>query len=492
MGSQWPAAGLCSTESTPSCIWPAHRSPAGSPRRTRRRSATAVSRRPRRSGRNRRRPPSWRRSAVFVSASAIGFYGSDRGDELLTEDSGRGDGFLADVVSDWEAATAPAADAGLRVVQVRTGIVQAARGGTLRLLRPLFPAGLGGRLGSGRQWLSWIGHRRPDRHLLPGAVRRATDRGRSMRSALSRSETGLHRRAGAGLHRPALLPVPSIGPRLLLGAEGVRELAEADQRVLPSRLLELGHRFRHGRGQRTRWRINSVTADRPAAPPGSENPRPACAAGRRRSRRSAAVRARNSSASDPEPGHVAVAVLGEPLLQQRAVEFRVELQGQRAVPRRTPATHARCGPPRWPPAAVVQRSKCHSNHGPCGDESRCVAVDPVPTEFGCRRAVTRYRRAPARRVDRRSTRRAPRCRRRSRRAPSASRRPPRSFAARRRAPTSASPVGPHVVTGGIREHDVARRDRSTRSAGTTLKVSMSKPCSANTSPSRASGAMGSL
>ncbi len=69
----------------------------------------------------------------------------------------RGDGFLADVVADWEAATRPAADAGLRVVTVRTGIVQAAAGGTLRLLRPLFLAGLGGRLGSGRQWLSWIG-----------------------------------------------------------------------------------------------------------------------------------------------------------------------------------------------------------------------------------------------------------------------------------------------------------------------------------------------
>ena len=86
---------------------------------------------------------------AFVSASAIGIYGFDRGDALLCEESVRGDGFLADVVADWEAATRPAADAGLRVVTVRTGIVQAAAGGTLRLLRPLFLAGLGGRLGSG-------------------------------------------------------------------------------------------------------------------------------------------------------------------------------------------------------------------------------------------------------------------------------------------------------------------------------------------------------
>src|SRR5690606_33635096 len=94
---------------------------------------------------------------TFVSASAIGYYGPDRGDDLLTEADARGDGFLADVVADWEAATEPALAAGVRVVCVRTGIVQAARGGTLRVLRPLFSAGLGGPIGGGTQWLSWIG-----------------------------------------------------------------------------------------------------------------------------------------------------------------------------------------------------------------------------------------------------------------------------------------------------------------------------------------------
>ena len=94
---------------------------------------------------------------AFVTASAIGIYGPDRGDEVLTEMSARGDGFLADVVAGWEDATAPAALAGIRTVQVRTGIVQSPRGGMLRLLYPLFAAGLGGRLGSGQQWLSWIG-----------------------------------------------------------------------------------------------------------------------------------------------------------------------------------------------------------------------------------------------------------------------------------------------------------------------------------------------
>ena len=182
---------------------------------------------------------------AFVSASAIGIYGFDRGDALLCEESMRGDGFLADLVADWEAATRPAADAGLRVVTVRTGIVQAAAGGTLRLLRPLFLAGLGGRLGSGEQWLSWVGlddvvdvyHRALYDTRLIGAVN-------AVGPEPVRNVEYTKALAGV-LGRPAVLPVPSFGPRLLLGGEGVRELAEADQRVVPTKLTGLGHRFRH-------------------------------------------------------------------------------------------------------------------------------------------------------------------------------------------------------------------------------------------------------
>ncbi|MDA0250322.1 MAG: TIGR01777 family oxidoreductase [Actinomycetota bacterium] len=181
---------------------------------------------------------------AFVCASAIGFYGHDCGDRLLDEDSSRGQGFLADVVADWEAATGPAADAGLRVVTVRTGIVQAAAGGTLRLLRPLFAAGLGGRLGSGRQWLSWIGiddlldiyYRALYDTRLAGPVNAVAPN--PVRN------TDYTRALAQTLHRPALLPVPSIGPRLLLGKQGAVELAEADQRVAPVKLQSLGHRFR--------------------------------------------------------------------------------------------------------------------------------------------------------------------------------------------------------------------------------------------------------
>jgi uncharacterized protein (TIGR01777 family) len=181
---------------------------------------------------------------AFVSASAVGYYGFDRGDAQLCEDSVQGGGFLADVVADWEAATAPAADAGLRVVLVRTGIVQAANGGTLRLMRPLFLAGLGGRLGSGRQWLSWIGlddlidvyYRAIYDERLTGPVNAVAPkpvRNVDYTKALAHV-----------LHRPALLPVPSFGPRILLGERGARELAEASQRVVPVKLQNVGHRFR--------------------------------------------------------------------------------------------------------------------------------------------------------------------------------------------------------------------------------------------------------
>ena len=184
------------------------------------------------------------RLRAFVTASAIGFYGPDRGDEILTETSPRGEGFLADVVADWEDAATPAAAAGIRTVRVRTGIVQTPRGGMLRLLSPLFAAGLGGRLGTGKQWLSWIGlddlldiYRRavldsglsgPVNAVAPEPVRNAD---------YTRTLAGV-------LRRPAVLPVPGLGPRLLLGDEGAREIAQASQCVRPERLIAAGHEFR--------------------------------------------------------------------------------------------------------------------------------------------------------------------------------------------------------------------------------------------------------
>jgi uncharacterized protein len=182
---------------------------------------------------------------VMVAASAIGYYGPRGGDEPLTEGSPRGDGFLAGVVADWEAASAPAHDGGLRLVLIRTGIVQSPRGGTLRLLWPLAEVGAGGRLGAGRQWLSWIGiddltdiyYRALTDESLAGPVNATAPH--PVRNA------GYARTLARVLRRPLQLPVPDLGPRLLLGEEGASELAGADQRVSPQRLLRSGHRFRH-------------------------------------------------------------------------------------------------------------------------------------------------------------------------------------------------------------------------------------------------------
>ncbi|MEO6792734.1 MAG: TIGR01777 family oxidoreductase, partial [Mycobacterium sp.] len=159
---------------------------------------------------------------VLICASAVGYYGYHRGDEVLTEDSERGDGFLADVVADWEDALAPAEQAGTRVVRIRTGIVQSPRGGTLRLLRPLFAAGLGGRVGDGRQWLPWI----EIDDLVDIYHRGLWDTGLSgpVNAVAPEPVRNLEytRVLGRVLHRPTVLPVPPLGLRVLLGDQGAR------------------------------------------------------------------------------------------------------------------------------------------------------------------------------------------------------------------------------------------------------------------------------
>lgn len=182
--------------------------------------------------------------STFVCASAIGYYGPDRGDTELTEESAPGSGFLAEVVADWEAATRPASDAGLRVVNVRTGLVQSPAGGMLRLLHPLFSAGLGGRIGNGRQWMSWIDiddltdiyHRAIVDDRLSGPINAvAPEAVRNTEYTMTLADT---------LHRPAMIPVPSLGPRVLLGSEGADEVAAANQRVLPTVLQQNAHTYR--------------------------------------------------------------------------------------------------------------------------------------------------------------------------------------------------------------------------------------------------------
>ncbi len=181
------------------------------------------------------------RPSVLVCASAIGIYG-DRGDEELTEASSPGSGFLARVCVDWEAATRPASEAGIRVVHLRFGVVLAPQGGALKKMLPVFRLGLGGPLGSGRQWISWIALAD-----VIGAIEFALQTPQlagAVNVVAPQPVTNLEftRSLGRALHRPAVLPVPSFALRMAFG-----EMAEAtilaSQRVSPTRLTAQGFSF---------------------------------------------------------------------------------------------------------------------------------------------------------------------------------------------------------------------------------------------------------
>lgn len=182
------------------------------------------------------------RPRVMVCASAIGFYG-DRGDERLTEESPPGTGFLAEVVEEWEAAAEPARSAGIRVVNLRFGIVQSAQGGALRTQLPLFRLGLGGRVGRGRQYVSWVAIGdvvRAIDHAL-GSERLSGPANVTAPDPVTNAQYA--RTLGRVLHRPALLPAPAPAVRLVLG-EFAGEVLDG-QRVLPERLLADGFEFAH-------------------------------------------------------------------------------------------------------------------------------------------------------------------------------------------------------------------------------------------------------
>jgi uncharacterized protein len=183
------------------------------------------------------------RPRALVTASGINYYG-DRGDAELSEDDGRGDGFLADVVRAREAATGPAREAGVRVVNVRIGIVLSPAGGALARQLPLFRLGLGGRFGSGRQWMSWIAVDDVAGVLHHAAV--TPDMSGPFNATAPRPVTNAEfgRVLGRVLRRPALLPLPRFGARLLFG-EMADGLLFTSARVLPVRTLAAGYRFRH-------------------------------------------------------------------------------------------------------------------------------------------------------------------------------------------------------------------------------------------------------
>lgn len=198
---------------------------------------------------------------VLVNGSAIGAYGS-RGDEVLTEASTRGDDFLAGLVEAWESATAPAAEAGARVVWLRSGLVLAPSGGALGRLLPILRLGVGGPLGSGRQWWSWI--TLPDevaaiRHVITTDVRGPVN-------AVAPEPTtnrALTRALARALHRPAMLAVPRFALRIALG-QFADDLV-ASQRVTPGVLARTGFAWSHSDPQdAARWVVetNEVSAPR--------------------------------------------------------------------------------------------------------------------------------------------------------------------------------------------------------------------------------------
>ncbi|MFP3907240.1 MAG: TIGR01777 family oxidoreductase [Acidimicrobiales bacterium] len=183
------------------------------------------------------------RPEVFISASAVGYYG-DRGDEVLTETSGPGDDFIAEVCVKWEASSQLAAAAGIRTVNTRTGVVLATEEGALaRQLLP-FKLGVGGRLGSGRQWQSWISL--ADEvgaicHLLEADVEGPVN----LTAPNPVTNNEFTKTLGRVLRRPTLVPIPIFAPALLYGRELVETLLLVSQRAVPSVLEASGYEFTH-------------------------------------------------------------------------------------------------------------------------------------------------------------------------------------------------------------------------------------------------------
>jgi len=184
------------------------------------------------------------RPQVLVSASAIGYYG-DRGDEVLTETSPAGDGFLAGVCVAWERSAAPAAEAGIRTVLLRTGIVLSPAGGALAKQLPLFRLGVGGKLGSGRQYRSWI--TLDDEvavilHCLDDASLSGPVNATAPHPA---TDAELAKAIGTAVHRPSFVAAPAAALKLALGPEMAGDMVLASQRVVPEQLERSGFTFLH-------------------------------------------------------------------------------------------------------------------------------------------------------------------------------------------------------------------------------------------------------
>ena len=183
------------------------------------------------------------RPRVLIAASAVGYYG-DRGDQMLDEDSEAGSGFLAEVCREWEAATQPAANAGIRTVPIRIGMVLSSKGGALQKMLPPFRMGAGGKIGSGRQWISWVHiwdlvaavHHILKTDLLQGPVNMVVPK------AVTNAE--FTQTLGSVLSRPAILPLPAFAAKFAFG-QIAEEVLLASQRVEPTKLIASGYPFQY-------------------------------------------------------------------------------------------------------------------------------------------------------------------------------------------------------------------------------------------------------
>ncbi len=178
---------------------------------------------------------------IFLSASAVGYYG-EQGDAVLTEGSPPGSGFLAEVCQAWEQAAQPAVEAGIRVCSPRLGMVLSAQGGALARLRRIFRLGLGGKLGSGQQWMSWI-DLADAVGLLLAALESDWAGPVNLVAPAPVTNAEFTAALGQAVGRPTFLGVPSFAAKLALG-EMANELLLASQRVLPARAQQAGYTFR--------------------------------------------------------------------------------------------------------------------------------------------------------------------------------------------------------------------------------------------------------
>jgi uncharacterized protein (TIGR01777 family) len=181
--------------------------------------------------------------AVFVSGSAVGYYG-DRGGEVLDEQSPAGSGFLADLCVRWERAADAARSASTKVTTIRTGIVLTPKGGALRKELPLFKFGLGGKFGDGEQWQSWI-TLDDEVEAIVHLLERPVDGAFNLTAPNPVTNAAMTKALGQALHRPTFLPIPRFGPKLLLGGELAEALLYTSQRVVPAALQSSGYEFRH-------------------------------------------------------------------------------------------------------------------------------------------------------------------------------------------------------------------------------------------------------